>query len=45
MTTMMSRIRSRRDAARRARAINQALRSAPSTALRRELMEITSRYE
>jgi len=39
------RMRDRRAAARRDRAVAHALRNAPSTALRRELMEITSRYE
>lgn len=42
---MISRIRNRRAAARRSRAIDHVLRNAPSSALRRELMEITSRYE
>lgn len=39
------RMKHRREASRRNRAIAHALRNAPSTALRRELMEISSRYE
>lgn len=39
------RMKHRREAGRRHRAIANALRTAPSTALRRELMEIASRYE
>jgi hypothetical protein len=45
MSTLLDRIRHRRDADRRNRAIAQAMRSAPSSALRRELLEIASRYE
>jgi hypothetical protein len=45
MSTLMDRIRNRRHADRRARAIAQALRAAPSEAMRRELLEIASRYE
>ena len=43
MTTLMQRLRNRHDANVRARAIQQAIRNAPSPALRRELMEIASR--
>jgi hypothetical protein len=45
MSKMMERIRSRRTSDRQARAIARALRDAPSSALRRELMEIVNRYE
>jgi hypothetical protein len=45
MTTLMQRLRNRRMADRRARAIDQAMRSAPSSGLRRELLEIANRYE
>jgi hypothetical protein len=41
----MQRLRNRRSADRRARAIERAMRNAPSSALRRELLEIASRYE
>jgi hypothetical protein len=43
MTTLMQRLRNRHRANMRARAIQQAMRNAPSPALRRELMEIASR--
>jgi hypothetical protein len=43
MSAFMDRIRNRRQAERRALAIAKVLRSAPSSALRRELLEITSR--
>ena len=43
--TFRERMKHRRDANRRSRAIAHALRNSPSSALRRELMEITSRYE
>lgn len=39
----MDRIRNRRQAERRSRAIAQVMRSAPSSALRRELLEIANR--
>jgi hypothetical protein len=42
---MMERIRTRRNADRRHRAIEKALREAPSAALRRELLAIATRYE
>jgi hypothetical protein len=45
MTTLVQRLRNRRSADRRARAIEQAMRNAPSSALRRELLEIASRYD
>jgi hypothetical protein len=45
MSTLMDRIRNRRRAERRTRAIEQAMRNAPSAALRRELLEIVNRYE
>jgi hypothetical protein len=45
MMKLMERVRIRRDAARRDRAIHGALRDAHSPALRRELMEIMSRYD
>ena len=45
MSTLMERIRNRRLAERRTRAIERAMRSAPSSALRRELLEIVNRYE
>jgi hypothetical protein len=44
MSTLRERLRSRREASRRSRAIDQALRDAPSSALRRELLEIANRY-
>jgi hypothetical protein len=43
MSAIVDRIRSRREAERRARAIARVMRSAPSSALRRELLEITNR--
>jgi hypothetical protein len=45
VSTLMQRLRNRRSADRRARAIERAMRNAPSSALRRELLEIASRYE
>ncbi len=45
MSTMMERMRNRRDMNRRNRAIERALREAPSAAMRNELLEIASRYE
>jgi len=45
MSTLRERFRTRREAARRTRAIEEALRQSPSSALRRELLEIASRYE
>jgi hypothetical protein len=45
MTSMMQRMRNRRDATRRARAIEDALRKAPSQAMRRELIDMASRHE
>jgi hypothetical protein len=45
MSTLLDRFRNRRLAERRSRAIEQAMRNAPSTALRRELLEIVNRYE
>lgn len=42
--TMIDRFRSRRDAARRARAIEHALRSANSPAVRQEILAIAQRY-
>jgi hypothetical protein len=45
MSTLIERIRNRRLAERRTRAIERAMRSAPSSALRRELLEIVNRYE
>ncbi|WP_326563354.1 hypothetical protein [Micromonospora sp. NBC_01796] len=41
---MISKLRSRRDAARRARAIESALRSANSPAVRDEILTIAQRY-
>ncbi|HEX6872226.1 MAG TPA: hypothetical protein VF163_14100 [Micromonosporaceae bacterium] len=43
--SMLERMKNRRAADRRARAIAQVMRTAPSSALRRELLEIASRYE
>jgi hypothetical protein len=40
----MERVRSRRAAERQDRALHRALRDAPSPSLRRELIEIASRY-
>jgi hypothetical protein len=45
MTTLMERLRNRRHASLRNRAIESAMRSANSPALRRELLEIASRHE
>ncbi|HZN20655.1 MAG TPA: hypothetical protein VFB84_21090 [Micromonosporaceae bacterium] len=45
MSTFVDRIRSRRDAARRSRAIERALRSSPSLAVRNEIMAIANRYQ
>jgi hypothetical protein len=45
MTTLMQRLRNRRHADRRSRAIESAIRNATSPGLRRELLEIASRYE
>ena len=39
----MERVRTRREAERRARAIDHAMRNAPSASLRRELVDIVSR--
>jgi hypothetical protein len=43
MTTLMQRLRNRRTAIRRADEIERAIRNAHSPALRRELMEISTR--
>jgi hypothetical protein len=45
MTKMMERMRKRSAAHRRARAIERAIRTSPSAAVRRELIAIASRYE
>jgi hypothetical protein len=42
--TMIDRYRNRRDAARRARAIERALRTATSPAVRDEILTIAQRY-
>ncbi|MDG4794825.1 hypothetical protein [Micromonospora sp. WMMD1082] len=42
--SMIERIRSRRDASRRARAIERALRSASSPAVRDEILAIAQRH-
>jgi hypothetical protein len=42
--SMISRIRERRDASRRARSIKHALRAARTPALREEILTIASRY-
>ncbi|WP_165945860.1 hypothetical protein [Micromonospora sp. KC606] len=42
--SMIERIRSRRDAHRRARAIEQALRSANSPAVREEILAVAQRH-
>lgn len=42
--SMINRIRSRRDAARRTRAIERALRSASTPAVRDEILTIAQRY-
>ncbi|MEV1288345.1 hypothetical protein [Micromonospora sp. NPDC049679] len=44
MSTMIDRFRTRRDATRRARAIERALRSATSPAVRNEILVIAQRY-
>ena len=44
MSRMIDRYRHRRDAARRARAIDRALRQANTPALRDEILAITDRY-
>ncbi len=44
MHNMMSKMRNRRAANRRARAIERALANAPSQALRDELLTIVNRY-
>lgn len=45
MNTMMDRFRTNRAANRRSRALDRALRTAPSQAVRDELLAIASRYE
>ena len=45
MTSLIQRLRNRRHSDRRERAIEQAMRGAPTSALRRELLEIASRYD
>jgi hypothetical protein len=45
MTKMMERVRSRRATLRRDRAIHRVMRDAPSTSMRREVLEIVSRFE
>jgi len=45
MSTMMERMRLRRSMNRRHRAIEKALRQAPSASMRRELLEIVNRGE
>jgi hypothetical protein len=45
MSTMMERMRQRRAMNRRHRAIDRALREAPSASMRRELLEIVTRGE
>jgi hypothetical protein len=44
MSTLRERIRNRRQAERRARALTQALRSAPSQSMQRELLEMINRH-
>ncbi|HEX6500920.1 MAG TPA: hypothetical protein VF054_18100 [Micromonosporaceae bacterium] len=44
MSILMDRIRNRRAAARRTQAIERALRSTPSRAIREELLDIANRY-
>jgi hypothetical protein len=44
MTKLVERVRSRRAAHRQERALHSALRDAASPSLRRELIEIASRY-
>jgi hypothetical protein len=45
MSTLMDRMRHRRTMNRRYRAIDRALRAAPSASMRDELLEIVSRSE
>lgn len=45
MSNLMDRFRSRREMTRRTRAIERALRSTPSQAVRDELLEIANRYQ
>jgi hypothetical protein len=45
MSRLRERIRIRREASHRTRAIEMAMRQAPSVALRRELLEIAARYK
>jgi hypothetical protein len=45
MGTLMQRMRNRREATRRSRAIEEALRRAPSESMRHELLEMLSRTE
>lgn len=42
--SLLARLRTRRDAARRARAIDLALRSAPTPALRDEILLVAQRF-
>jgi hypothetical protein len=44
MSMLMDRFRDRRNASRRVRAIERALRATPSQAVRNELLEIANRY-
>ena len=43
MSTLLDRLRSRREAARRQRAIARALRETPSPSVRNEILEIANR--
>jgi hypothetical protein len=43
--SMLARLRNARAAARRARAIDKALRSAPTPAMRDEILLVAQRYE
>lgn len=43
--TMINRLRDRRDAARRARALDRALRSANSPAVHQEILAIAQHYD
>jgi hypothetical protein len=45
MSKLRERLRNRRDYSHRTRAIELAMRDAPSATLRRELLEIASRYQ
>jgi hypothetical protein len=45
MSTMLERIRNRRHVSRRNRAFDRALRQATSTAMRKELLDMASRFE